>query len=256
MSAVRAAALVALLAAAQAAGAQTMLDQQQRLIDIHCLLLDLPPAEAPAAFRPLELDPGVELITVPPIDGATGSRRQITASDHTPLFPRPRLMLGLPAPEGFRAFAGIAYIPPVTLASVTTDYGALEAGLAYAPGPFSIALRGHAVYAFSRSPVTDPLTRDSLETFVYGADLAGGRDFAVGRARITPYAGLGLVRLHGRFRVSSDGTVLTSDSTVLSLQAGLRVVLAKRFEAVAELDAYPGRLVHANFRLGYLFDLL
>ena len=40
-------------------------------------------------------------------------------------------MVGLPAPEGFRAFAGLAYIPPVTIQEVNTHYGAVEAGFAY-----------------------------------------------------------------------------------------------------------------------------
>src|SRR5512141_1981072 len=145
------------------ARAQTMLDQELRLIDIHDLLLDLPPVQAPGALRSLELDVGVEAITIPSIDGTTGGKRQITASDHTPVFPRPRLMLGLPAPEGFRTFAGISYIPPITVQDVNTHFAALEAGIAYAPGPLALGVRGHAVYAFSRSPVTDPAARDTLE---------------------------------------------------------------------------------------------
>jgi hypothetical protein len=241
--------------AAGAARAQTMVDQQLRLIDIHDLLLDLPPVEAPAALRPLQMSLGVEVITVPTIDGTTGSKKQITASDHTSVFPRPRLMIGLPAPEGFRAFAGLAYIPPVTISDVNTDYGGIEAGIAYAPGPLSVSLRLHAAHAFSKSPVTDPATIDTLETSLYGADVTAGRVFEAGWASFTPYGGLGVVHLHGRFRISSDGVVLTSDDTVLSLHAGLRVLVSRHWEAVAELDAYPERLIHPNFRLAYLFDL-
>jgi hypothetical protein len=248
--------LVLLLAsAAGPAVAQTMFDQQQRLIDIHSLLLDLPPVEAPAALRAFQVSLGVEGITVPSIDGTTGGKKQITASDHTPLFPRPRLMVGLPGPGPLRAFAGLAYIPPITLADVSTNYGAVEAGLAYASGPLSASLRGHAVYAFSRSPVTDPQTRDTLESFLYGADVTGGYALDAGWASITPYAGLGVTHLHGRFRVTSDGVVLTSDEAVLAVHGGVRALWRDRWEAVVELDAYPGRLVHPNFRLAYLFDL-
>ena len=46
----RPALLLALLAAPLLARGQTMLDQEQRLIDIHCLLLDLPAVQAPGAF--------------------------------------------------------------------------------------------------------------------------------------------------------------------------------------------------------------
>jgi len=252
---VRAAVALLLACAAGSAGAQTMLDQQLRLIDIHDLLLELPPVEAPAALRASRVSLGVEVITIPSIDGTTGGKTQITASDHTPLYPRPRLMVGLPAPEGFRAFAGLAYIPPVTIQEVNTHYGAVEAGFAYAPGPLSVELRGHAVYAFSQSPVTDPQTRDSLETFNYGADVRAGYALETGWLNWTPYAGLGVTHLHGRFRVTSDGVVLTSDATVLAVHAGVRLLVRDHWEGVVELDAYPGRLIHPNFRLAYLFDL-
>jgi hypothetical protein len=248
--------LILLLASATgSAGAQTMLDQQLRLIDVHNLLLDLPPVEAPAALRPLQVALGVEGITIPSIDGTTGGKRQITASDHTPIFPRPRLMVGLPAPGAFRAFAGLAYIPPLTIQDVSTHYGGAEAAIAYVPGPLAVALRGHAVYAFSRTPVTEPQTRDSLETFIYGADVMSGYALEAGFASWTPYAALGVTHLHGRFRVTSDGVVLTSDDTVLAVHAGVRLLLGNRWETAVELDAYPGRLVHPNFRLAYLFDI-
>lgn len=243
------------VALARAAGAQTMLDQEERLIDIHSLLLDLPPVGPPGALRPGELSLGVEAIGIPEIDGTTGTKRQITASDRTRVFPRPRLAFGLPAPAGFRTFVGIAYIPPVAIREVSTHYGALEAGMAWAPGPLAIGLRGHALYARSRSPVTEPDTRDRLITSELGADLSAGYRVDLAPVALTPYAGVGVVRLHGDFRVTSDGVVLTSRHTGASLHGGLRLLLRQRWEAVAEVDAYPGRLVHPSFRVGYIVDL-
>jgi len=77
-----------LLAAALCAGPavarpQTMLDQEERLIDIHSLLLDLPPLQAPAALPAGTVDAALEVVTIPEIDGTTGTKEQITASDRT-----------------------------------------------------------------------------------------------------------------------------------------------------------------------------
>ncbi len=245
---------VTALAAASAASAQTMLDQEQRLIDIHSLLLDLPPLEAPGSLHAGQASLGLEVITIPRIDGTTGGKRQITASDRTRLFPRPRLAVGLPAPDGLRAFAGLSYIPPIAIHEVSTHYGAIEAGLAWERGAFHLGARGHALYASSRAPVTDPATRDTLETWEYGGELAAGERFLLGAGSMEPYAGAGLVRLRGRFRVTSDGTVLRSDHAGASLHAGLRLLFRGRWEGVAELDAYPDRLVHSVFRVGCLAD--
>jgi hypothetical protein len=239
--------------ASAAASAQTMLDQERRLIDIHSLLLDLPPLQSPGALPAGRLGVGLEAVTIPHIDGTTGGKRQITASDRTPLFPRPRLALGLPAPEGFRAQVGASYIPPFAINDVSTHYGAAEAAVAWAPGPLSAGLRGHLLYATSRSPVTDPATRDTLETWEYGADLSAGWRFELPPGALEPYAALGVVHLRGRFRVTSDGVVLRSQYTGAAVDAGVRFVFRDRWEGVAEVEAYPGRLVHTNFRAGYLF---
>lgn len=243
------------LVAAGPALAQTMLDQEQRLIQIHSLLLDLPPVQAPGAFAPGELSLGLELIGIPYIDGTTGGKVQITASDRTRVFPRPRIALGLPAPEGFRTFVGLSYVPPIAINGVSTNYGALEGGIAWTPGAATVGLRGHVLLARSQAPVTDPDTRDTLDTFEVGADLSAGYRFDLGPVALTPYAGLGVVYLDGKFTVTSDDYVLTSQYTSLTLEAGLRLVLAKHWEAVVEVDAYPGRLVHVSVLLGYAFGI-
>lgn len=252
----RCAAVLAALAACASpatASAQTMLDQEQRLIEIHSLLLDLSPVQAPAALARGTIGASLEAVSIPHIDGTTGAKEQITASDRTRLFPRPRVMFGLPAPERFRAFAGLSYIPPVAIRDVSTHYAAAEAGFGYVPGVLRVGLRVHALYATSRAPVTDPATRDVLETRAGGADLGVGGRFVRGTLALEPYAGAGFVALHGRFEVTSDGNVLTSDYAGAALQLGLRLVFRSRWELVTELDGYPGRLLHTNFRVGYLF---
>jgi hypothetical protein len=255
-------ALVALLVcAAGSARGQTLLGQEQRLIDIHALLLDLPPVDAPGTYRAGQLGVGVEVIGVPPINGSTGTpgvqgfKKQFTASDRTAVFPRPRVTLGLPAPESFRAFVGASYVPPVEVRSVKLHYIAGEGGLAWVPGPLTVGVRAHLLYAHSESPVTDPATRDTLRVTEYGADISAGYLLDFGALGVTPYGGVGVSRTNGNFRVTSDGVTLTSDDTAAALHAGVRLLLGKSWLGVAELDAYPGRLVHPNFRLAYVFDL-
>jgi hypothetical protein len=255
-------ALVALLlCAAGSARGQTLLGQEQRLIDIHALLLDLPPVDAPGTYRAGQLSVGIEAIGVPPIDGSTGTpgtqgfKRQITASDRTPVFPRPRIALGLPAPESFRAFVGLSYVPPVEVSSLSLNYIAGEAGIAWVPGPLTVGVRAHLLHGQSESPVTEPVLRDTLRVTEFGAEVSAGYLLDFGTLGVTPYAGVGVSRTKGKFHVTSDGVTLTSDDTAAALHAGVRLLLGKRWLGVAELDAYPARLVHPSFRLAYLFDL-
>jgi hypothetical protein len=244
-----------LLAAAGRARALDAVGREERLVDIHAALLDLSPVEAPGALAAGQLDLGLELVTIPFIDGDTGAKREITASDHARVFPRPRLALGLPAPSGFRAFVGAAYIPPVELRQIRVDLWAGEAGIAWAPGPLRVGLRGHLVHVEARSPVSDPALRDRLRAEEQGLDLSAGYALRLGRLDLTPYAGLGRVWLRGDFRSSFDGGTVHSVYAGPALSLGARVVHGDRWEAVAEWTGYPGRLVDARFRIGYLFDL-
>lgn len=237
---------------AGAARAQTMLDQEQRLIEVHSLLIALQPGNAPGAFRAGDSSLGLELIGIPPIDGTTGGKRQITASDRTPVFPRPRFAVGLPAPPGFRAFVGLAYIPPIAIRGVSSHFGGLEAGIAWAPGgPFTAGLRGHGMVARSKSPVTDPATRDTLDTVELGADVSAGYRFEFGAGSATPFASAGVTRVAGDFRVASDGYVLTSRTTNLGLTGGVRLFAHQGIEVVAQLVVFPGRLVHPAVSLAW-----
>jgi hypothetical protein len=235
-------------------GAQTLLDQEERLIQIHSLLLDLPPVDAPGAYRWGQASLGLEVVAIPSIDGTTGSKRQITASDRTRAFPRPRAALGLPMPQGFRAFAGLSYVPPIEIRAITAHLVAGEAGIAWTPGRLRLGLRGHALYARTRSPVTEPQTRDTLSAGEMGLDLSGGYDLPLGPALLTPYAGVGMTRLSGNFRVVSDGVELSSRYTAAAFHGGLRLLMLDHWEGVGEWVAYPHRLLHPRFRIAYVLD--
>jgi hypothetical protein len=245
-----------IVAAAGAAGAQTMLDQQLRLVEVHSLLVAMGPLDPPGAYRNGDLSLGLEIIAIPPIDGTTGGKRQITASDRTPVFPRLRAALGLPAPEGFRASVGLGYIPPVQINDVSSHFAALEAEIAYAPGPLAVGLRGFVLAARSMSPVTDPVIRDKLDNFEFGATLAAGYRLDFQPASVTPYLGFDLTRAVGIFRVTTDQYELINRSTNPGLIAGVRLLAKQHLELVAELDAYPGRLVHPSFRVAWMPDWL
>lgn len=158
----RTAAILALLLSSLPAGAQDVTGNEEHLVDIHALLLDLPTIDAPGAFRSGELNLAVEVTDIPVIDGNVGPKTELTASDHARAYPRLRLALGLPAPSGFRAFVGAAYVPPVTINQVTVNSPALEAGFAWVNGPLRVGVQAHGLWARVLSPVSSPDVRDEL----------------------------------------------------------------------------------------------
>jgi hypothetical protein len=249
--------VVLLFALSGAARSQTILDQEQRLIQIHSLLVALDPETSPGAYRPGELSLGVELIVIPSIDGSVGNNKRLTASDQTPVFPRPRLAIGLPAPQDFRAFVGIAYIPPIEINDVSSHEGAVELGYAWAPpGPLAVGLRGYALFAESKSPVTD-LTkqlRDTLDSFDVGGEVSAGYKLDFEPGSVTPFAGFDVTYVNGNFRVTSDHDLLTANSVNPTINAGVRIYSKLGIEALAELMVVPGVLIHPVFGLAWTPD--
>jgi len=69
----------------------------------------MPPVMGAAAFLM------AEFIGIPYIDGTTGGKVQITASDRTRIFPRPRIALGLPSEVMWETFSDAGFgTPPRT----------------------------------------------------------------------------------------------------------------------------------------------
>ncbi len=249
--------VVASLLAALPAGALDVAGRERRLVDIHALLLDLPALGAPGALAPGQLDLGVEVTGIPAISGDVGAadKRELTASDHARLYPRPRVALGLPAPPGFRAFAGAAYIPPVEISSITVNSLGAEAGMAWVGGPLHLGVRVHGVLAHALSPVSSPHVRDRLNVVEGGWDLRAGYALRLGKLALTPYAGVGQVWTKGDYRSSVDGGTVHSTHTVAALEAGARVLFHDHWEGALEYSVYPGRLWNPRVRVGYVVNL-
>jgi hypothetical protein len=68
---------------------------------------------------------------------------------------------------------------------------------------------------------------------------------------VTPFAGIGVTRVAGDFRVASDGYLLSSRTTNAGFTGGVRLFANQGIEAVAEWVVFPGRLVHPSFSLAW-----
>jgi hypothetical protein len=242
---------LALLLALPARG-QGVIEREQRLVDIHALLLDLAPVQAPGALAPGQLGLGLEVTGIPVINGDVGPKREITASDHARLYPRLRVALGLPMPDGFRAFVGGGWVPPVEVNQITVDSLGVESGIAWVNGPWRLGLAGHFAVARALSPVSAPYVRDRLKVTEGGWDLRAGYELRLGKFSLTPYAGGGQVWTKGDFRSSVDGGTVHSTRGGAAIYGGARLLFHDHWEAVVEYSAYPDRLWNPRVRLGYV----
>ncbi|MGH7714204.1 MAG: hypothetical protein ACREOG_23190, partial [Gemmatimonadaceae bacterium] len=134
----------------------------------------------------------------------------------SPIFPRPRLALGLGAGWMIEA----SYLPPVTVFDATPNLGSIALSRITSIGPAGLLLRAHATFgqvegaitcsqdALQLSNTAEPCYGSKESEDTYKPNMFGGEaaiTFVLG-GRTTGYAGAGYSSLRPRFRVGfQDG---------------------------------------------------
>ncbi len=230
---------------------------------------------APIAFSPSghaeRLAPGaVRLsfdVTYVPTPGADIRRssycqRKSENTDLSPVFPRPRLAIGLPG----GLFVEGSYLPPITVLEATPNLGSIALGWSHAlrsVGDGSstwLTLRGHATFGEVKGAITcssDAIQQTNPSLVCYGdapsddtykPNMIGGEGILgwTGAGRLAGYVGAGYTSIKPRFfvhflglnNVLDDTRVLLDDSRI-SAFAGGRIRFTPRIALTAEVYSVP-----------------
>ncbi|MCC6929749.1 MAG: hypothetical protein IT359_12265 [Gemmatimonadaceae bacterium] len=232
-------------------------------------------ALAPGAVR-LSID--VTYVPKPSADiqRASYCNRKSENSDLAPIFPRPRLAVGLP---GGLYLEG-SYLPPVTVMDATPNLGSLALGWTRSLKRSGegretwVALRAHATFGKVSGPITcpaDALQTASAANACYGTQpsddsykpnmtglegILGMR----GAGKLSGYVGAGYTSIKPRFQVHfqpqggalDDTNVLLDDSRIAAFAGGSYRVAA-RASLMAELYSVPKDVT--TFRVGASWGL-
>ncbi len=225
---------------------------------------------APWSFR-VSLD--VTYVPTPPADIRRSSycHRKSENTDLSPVFPRPRLAVGLP---GGLYLEG-SYLPPVTVLDATPSLGSVALGWSRTirgqprEGSTWITLRAHATFGEVSGPITcsaDALQTSSANQPCYGTtpsndryepNMVGGEGIVgwSGSGRLSAYVGSGYTSITPRFQVhftpqggTLDDTRVLLDDSRISAFAGGRFQLTGRSAITAELYSVPKDMT--TFRVG------
>ena len=226
---------------------------------------------------------GADLTYIPKPDPAlerTGACFDAKKSTQlSPVFPRPRLTIGLPLGMGLE----VGYLPPVRVANAKANLvsGALSVArplLSVAGQPIVAGVRVHATRGYVNGPITcndDALQQTDPNGPCYGSEKSNdtfrpnmwGIDGSVGRSfldrRLDLYAGGGMTWLSPRFRVGFtdatgyyDRTRVEVDLHRLSAFGGATYHLAGIWSGTAQVYSFPEDVtlfrVGATARLGRL----
>lgn len=230
---------------------------------------------APIAFSPAghaeRLAPGAvrlsfDLTYVPApgreISRASYCQRKSENTDLSPVFPRPRLAVGLPG----GLFLEGSYLPPVTVLDATPNLGSLALGwsrvLREQPdgGATWLTLRAHATIgevkgaitcseeALQTTSPTQPCFGDEPSDDGYEPNMVGGEVIVGwrGTGRLSAYVGSGYTSISPRFQVNftprggtRDDTRVLLDDSRLAAFAGGQWRVTPRAAFTAEVYAVP-----------------
>ena len=225
-----------------------MLDQEQRLIEIHSLLLACRRSRRPGRCAPASWRLGAGADRHPVHRRHHRRRRRRSPPPTGPGCSRalgsrwgsPRRMTSGPSSASRTS-------RPSAINGVSTNYIAARGGHRVDARPsrrWRCAVTTSTRCRGPPSPIRTPGTRSTPARAAPTWGSVAGSTSSRCPSRLTLERGS--CRSSGNFTVTSDGYVLHSSYTGVALQAGLRVLMDGHWQVVGEVDAYPGRLVHAS----------
>lgn len=224
--------------------------QQDFLQNYTALGFTLSPLHGPVPHEAGRGSIGLDLAVLPPL----GCKRRFvldwTKTEETnklPVIPKPRLTFAFPALGPVRLYAGMAYLPPVTVDNnrVTLISGEFGAGfLLGSAEKFQLGTRFHATSAKAIADIatafrpSDPAVLDYYQANSFGLDASVGYDLGT----VTPWASVGVTDLSTIFVVGDDAVIANNLHPYAGPVASVGVdgLVKERFRWGAELYAAPG----------------
>jgi len=193
---------------------------------------------------------GVDLAVLPPLSCERRLALEGTKTEDTnqsPILPRPRATVALPAIGKLVPYIGAAWLPPVKALGMTNLLLSAEGGVGIPVGEsgFQLGGRMHATVhktvgdvATAFDPKDDPVD-DLFLASTFGFDLMAGYELGV---PITPYLSAGLTDASTLFYVGDDGVMANNLHPYFGpvMAAGLDGLVAERFRWGAEFFGAPG----------------
>lgn len=224
--------------------------QQDFLQNYFALATTLSPIHAPVPHKPGHGAIGLELLGVPPLSCEQRyvlNWSKTEETNKTPVIPRPRLTFAFPVAEDsiFVPYAGLAYVPPVTILGTRNVIISGEFGVGIdIKGPFSFSLRGHATSMKTVADVatkfteSEPDVDDLLIASTMGFDTMVGYDLG----SVTPYLAVGMTDVSTVFYVGDNNVVVDNYHPYagLTLSAGVDGLIIEKWRLGGEFYAAPG----------------
>jgi hypothetical protein len=233
--------------------------QQDFLLNYFSLSTTLSPVHAPVPHKPGHGSVGIEAAIIPPLSCERRLVLDYTKTEDTnkaPVAPRPRIIFSFPELGKLVPYAGLAYVPPVTVFGTRNVIISGEAGVGIPfESGFSLGGRYHATLMKTIAEIAtpfvvgDPAYEDFYMGSTFGVDAMAGWDFDGWE----PYLALGFTDVSTFFYIGDDGLVSNNSDPYAGLtgSVGVQAKVVKHLDLAGEFYTAPGYLYTGRLRAAY-----
>ena len=235
--------------------------QQDFLLNYFALATTLSPLHAPIPHKTGKGGAGIELAIIPPLSCERRLVLNYTKTEDTnkaPIAPRPRVTFSFPKiGEKIVPYAGMGYIPPVTVFGTRNVVVSAEAGFGVSNGTVQWGGRYHATLMKTVAEIATPFDKDAeaVDDLYIGSTF--GVDFMAGyRAeKFTPYLALGFTDVSTFFFIGDDNIVGNNYDPYAGLTASLgsQVRVSEHIQVAGEFYTAPGIIYTGRLRGTWVF---
>jgi len=244
----------------EGSGSYVEQDQQDFLLNFFALATTLSPLHSAVPLEGGQGSIGLELDIIPPLGC---DRRLVLAgkktedTNKTPIAPRPRVMFQFKDLGPFKIYAGLAYVPPVTVFGTRNVIISGEAGfgLQYDDG-FEWGMRYHATLMKTIAEIATPFDKEDpteLDFYMgstFGLDLIAGYDIQKVEG-LKPYISVGFTDVSTFFYIGDDAVVTNNANPYASFVGSLGAQYSlDRLEFAGEFYTAPGIIYTGRLRMG------
>ena len=236
--------------------------QQDFLLNYFALALTLSPLHAPVPHKAGTGGVGLELAIIPPLSCERRLVLNYSKTEDTnkaPMAPRPRISFAFPKiGDKIVPYAGLGYIPPVTVFGTRNVVVSGEAGFGVSNGDgLQWGARYHATLMKTVAEIATPFD-ESAEAVddlyigsTFGFDLMGGWRMD----RMTPYAAIGFTDVSTFFYIGDDGVVGNNNDPYagVTISAGAQYRASEHIQLGGEFYTAPGIIYTGRLRGSWIF---
>lgn len=233
--------------------------QQDFLLNYFALATTFSPLHAPVPNKPGHGSIGVEAAIIPPL----GCERRLvlgyTKTEDTnkaPVAPRPRVLFAFPKLGKLVPYAGLGYVPPVTVFGTRNVIvsGELGVGVPFDNG-MQLGGRYHATLMKTIAEIAtpfnegDPAYDDFYMGSTFGVDGMFGWDFDGWQ----PYMAVGFTDVSSFFVIGDDIQVINNTTPYASVTGslGVQAKVIKHVDLAGEFYTAPGYIYTGRLRAAY-----